>query len=163
MFSLTFNPVLVTRIKLRSRPTMCKNAHPFLWWQNWFIKPSQNKIQSLLGSYLQGKFKKLEYGCQKPNIMCFFKRCKMQNLIGPIVKNAEIFHKNIFIPFFHVVLGPKRFLGGLPHENSKKNLGLINSIFMTFLCKRNQGYAILHTVGLNRVKIPRHHHNLFCY
>ena len=38
-----------------------------------------------------------------------FKRCKMQNLIGPIVKNAEIFHKNIFIPFFHVVLGPKRF------------------------------------------------------
>ena len=43
----------------------------------------------------------------------------MQNLIGPIVKNAEIFHKNIFIPFFHVVLGPKRFLGGLPHSNRK--------------------------------------------
>ena len=41
----------------------------------------------------------------------------MQNLIGPIVKNAEIFHKNIFIPFIHVVLGPKRLLGGLPHNN----------------------------------------------
>ena len=43
----------------------------------------------------------------------------MQNLIGPIVKNAEIFHKNIFIPFFHVVLGPKRFLGDLQHNNRK--------------------------------------------
>ena len=31
----------------------------------------------------------------------------MQNLIGPIVKNAEIFLKNIFIPFFHVVFEPK--------------------------------------------------------
>ena len=63
----------------------------------------------------------------------------MQNLIGPIVKNAEIFHKDIFIPFFHVVLGPKHFLEDLPHNNrkSKKNFGLINSIFLAFLCKRN--------------------------
>ena len=48
-----------------------------------------------------------------------FKRCKMQNLIGPIVKNAEIFHKNIFVPFFYVNLRPKHFLGGLPHNNRK--------------------------------------------
>ena len=33
----------------------------------------------------------------------FFKRYKMQNLIGPIVKYAEIFHKNIFIPYFYAV------------------------------------------------------------
>ena len=43
----------------------------------------------------------------------------MQNLIGSIVKNADIFHKNNFIPFIYVVLGPKRFLGGLPHNNRK--------------------------------------------
>ena len=48
----------------------------------------------------------------------------MQNLIGPTVKNAEIFHNNIFLPFFYVILGPKRFLGGLPHNNRKsKKIG----------------------------------------
>ena len=46
-----------------------------------------------------------------------FKRCKMQNLIGPIVKNAEIFHKNIFIPFFQVVLGSKLFYGTYVFKN----------------------------------------------
>ena len=43
----------------------------------------------------------------------------MQNLIGPIVKNAELFQKNIFISFFYVILGPKCFLGGLSHDNRK--------------------------------------------
>ena len=57
----------------------------------------------------------------------------MRNLIGPIVKDAEIFDKNIFIPFFFLVLGPKRVLGGLLHRNRKsKKMGLINSILMAF-------------------------------
>ena len=34
----------------------------------------------------------------------------MQNSIGPIVKNAEIFNKNTFIPSSYVVLGQNRFL-----------------------------------------------------
>ena len=78
----------------------------------------------------------------------------MQNLIGPIVKNAEIFHKNIFIPFFHVVLGPKRFWGGLqhPHNNRKsKKFGPDKfNIYGFFMQKKLR--AILHTVGLDRVK-----------
>ena len=48
----------------------------------------------------------------------------MQNLIGTIVKNAEIFFKNIFISFFCVVLVPKRFLGSLlTYEYERKNFG----------------------------------------
>ena len=35
----------------------------------------------------------------------------MQNLIGPIVKNAEIFHNNIFIPFSMWFWGQNVFYG----------------------------------------------------
>ena len=52
---------------------------------------------------------KFEYGCEKPNILCFFKRCKMQNFDENNVKTAEIFFKNIVTPFFYLVFGLKCF------------------------------------------------------
>ena len=54
-------------------------------------------IKSLLGSQLWGKLKKMEIGCQKPNIM--------QNLIGPTGKNSEIY----FYTFFLCGFGAKTF------------------------------------------------------
>ena len=116
--------VLVTCIKIKSRPAGYKNVPPYVSRQFCFIEPPKNKIMSLFASLLQGKLKKIEYDCLKPNFLNFFKRYIMHYLMGSIVKHAEILNKNVFTQFFQVVLGSKSYLGGLQYRNrkSKKNI-----------------------------------------
>ena len=52
VFYSNFNLVLVTCIKIRSRPIMCKNAHPFPWRQNWYIEPKKLELSERICCWL---------------------------------------------------------------------------------------------------------------
>ena len=125
-------------VKIRSRPAMCKNAHPFLWQQNWFIEHPKIRF-----SLYWENWKKWSMDARSSILYAFSKsvKCRIWLDYWTNCKNAEIFHKNIFIPFLHVVLGPKRFLGGLPHNNrkSKKFWAWLIQYLWLFYAKETRG------------------------
>ena len=75
---------------------------PFYGGKIGSLKPPESDLVSI-GFLALGKIEKNGVLTLEAQYSVLFKWCKMQNLIGPIVKIAKIFNKNIFLPFINVV------------------------------------------------------------